>query len=402
MTILIVGAGHAAGQVAASLRQLGCDRPITILGREPYIPYQRPPLSKQYMVGSFDLNRVVLRPDKFYADRNISTRTNVNVRSIDQDRRVVELDDGSTVEWQTLILATGTSPRQLRIAGHDTEGVHYLRTIADCEAIKADFTPRSNIAIVGGGYIGLEVAASCRELGHDVIVIETEDRVLKRVTTPALSSFFAKFHEDRGVEIRTDVEVESINRGSDRRVSGLNLNDGTTVACNVVVIGIGVQPNIELADAAHLPCDNGILVDEFCRTDNPDIYAIGDCTNHPNPILGKRLRLECVPNAMDQARVAASNIVGRKQAYESVPWFWSDQYDMKFQMAGFANESLESITRGNIGDQSFCVFYLDNGTLVATDAVNSPGEFLIARRLVGRVIAPEKLADVDFNLKELA
>ena len=397
-----MGAGQAAGQAAASLRQLGSTEQIAIIGQEPHIPYQRPPLSKQYLVGTHELNRVTLRPEKFYADRDIECRTGCRVTRIDSDHNAIELDDGETMTWDTLVLATGTSPRKLDVNGHDLDGVHYLRTIADCDAIRADLESQSKVAIIGGGYIGLEVAASCRELGHDVLVVEMEDRVLKRVTTPVLSTFFADFHRDRDVEIRTNTRVLSINGGSDNRVSGIELQDGSSVACDVVIIGVGVLPNVELAEDAGLPCDNGIVVDEYCRTDNPNIYAIGDCTNHPNPILGRRLRLECVPNAMDQARNAATNIVGREQSYEAVPWFWSDQYDMKFQMAGFSDESLDAVVRGEIGDPSFCVFYLDNGTVSAADAVNSPGEFLVARKLVGKSVEPAKLADTNVDLKTLA
>ena len=397
MTIVIVGGGHAAGQAAASLRQEQYDGQILIVGEEPHIPYQRPPLSKQYLAGEYGLERVFLRPARFYESKAIGIRSGVRVESIDPDRKTVACSDGDRIGYDKLLLATGARPRKLRAPGADLAGVHCLRTIADVDSIKRDFEPGRRIAIVGGGYIGLEVAAIAIQAGLVVTVLEMENRILQRVTTPAMSSFYEAIHTAKGVEIRTGMRAESF-QGTDR-LTGIVCANGETVPAGLAVVGIGIEANVELAEAAGLACNNGIVVDEYTRTSDPHIYAAGDCTNHPNPVLDRRLRLESVPNAMEQSRVAAANLADKPRQYANVPWFWSDQYDLKLQMVGFSTEAEHHVVRGDPETRRFAIFYFDGDTLIAADAVNSAREFMAARQLVGKRVDPGQLADphVDLN-----
>ena len=397
MTIVIVGGGHAAGQAAASLRQEKYAGEIVVIGEEPHIPYQRPPLSKQYLSGEYGLGRVYLRPARFYESRNIAVLSGVRVETIDPNAQTVACGDGRKIGYDKLLLATGAQPRKLHAPGGGLDGVHYLRTIADVDAIKQDFRPGRRIAIVGGGYIGLEVAAIAIQKGLEVTVLEMEDRILKRVTTPAMSTFYEDLHTSKGVAIRTGVRVESF-AGSDR-LTGVVCEGGEVVPADLTVVGIGVVPNVELAQAAGLDCDNGVVVDEYTRTADPNIHAVGDCTNHPNPLLGRRLRLESVPNAMEQSRVAATNLAGQSKAYANVPWFWSDQYDLKLQMVGFSTEAEHHVVRGNPATRQFAIFYFDGDILTAADAVNSAREFMAARQLVGKRLDAGQLADPGVDLK---
>ena len=397
MTIVIVGGGHAAGQAAASLRQEGYGDGILIIGEEPHIPYQRPPLSKQYLSGEFGLDRVHLRPARFYESKGITVRSGVRVEGIDPNRRRVACSDEEEVVYDKLLLATGSRVRKLDTPGGDLPGVHYLRTIADVDAIKKGFEPGSRIAIVGGGYIGLEVAAIAIKAGLSVTVLEMEERILQRVTTPTMSAFYEGIHRDQGVAIRTGMRAESF-AGVDR-LTGVVCADGEVVPADLAVVGIGIQPNVELAEAAGLDCDNGIVVDEYTRTGDPNIFAAGDCTNHPNPVLGRRLRLESVPNAMEQSRVAAANLVDNPRTYANVPWFWSDQYDLKLQMVGFSVEGERQVVRGDPESRRFAVFHFHGDTLIAADAVNSAREFMVARQLVGKRVDPGQLTDPNADLK---
>lgn len=396
--MIVVGAGHAGGQAAASLRQEGCEGEIVIVGDEPHIPYQRPPLSKQYLAGEHGLERVYLRPEKFYADRNVSIKSNVRVAGIDRAAQTVTTSGGATLSYEKLLLATGSRPRRLHLEGGDLPGIHYLRTIADVDAIKAQMAPGREVVVVGGGYIGLEVAAVCIEAGLRVRVIEMEQRILQRVTTESMSRFYHNLHSGRGVRLHTGARVTGfVGDGRVRQV----LCGATVFDADLVIVGIGIEPNVELAADAGLACDNGIVVDERCRTADPNIYAAGDCTNHPNPLLNRRLRLESVPNAMEQARIAAANMCGGDRSYASVPWFWSDQYDLKLQMVGFAADGDSEVLRGDKAGNSFAVFHLKDTVIVAVDAVNSPREFMICRRLVGNEVDVDALANPDTDLKTL-
>ena len=399
MAFVIVGGGHAAGQAAASLRQEGYDGELVIVADEPHVPYQRPPLSKQYLAGEQGLDRVYLRAEKFYADKHVQVRRAARATGIDRSAKAVVLDDGTQLPYEKLLLATGGRPRILDLPGAELSGIHYLRTIADSDAIKAEMAPARRLVIVGGGYIGLEVASVAITAGLSVTVLEMEGRILQRVTTPAMSEFYRRLHDDAGVAIRTGARASAFV-GADA-VTHVRCTDGSEIPADLVVVGVGIVPNVELAAEAGLPCDDGIVVDERCTTADPDIYAAGDCTNHPNPLLDRRLRLESVPNAMEQARVAAANMVGKEKDYASVPWFWSDQYDLKLQMVGFSTDRDTTVTRGDPEARRFAVFHLREGVLVAADAVNSPREFMACRQLVGRPADAAKLADPLVDLKTL-
>jgi len=398
--MVIVGAGHAAGQAAASLRQEGYEGEIVIIGDEPYVPYQRPPLSKQYLAGEQGLDRVYLRPEKFYQDKAITVRTGERVTAVDPDAHSVTLAGGETLVYDKLLLATGGRPRRLAIDGSELAGIHYLRTIEDVDAIRAEMRPGRRLVIVGGGYIGLEVAAVGIEAGLEVHVLEMEERILKRVTTEDMSAYYHQLHESRGVRLHVDTRVTGFDGDAEGRVTAVRY-DGGEIPADVVIVGIGIIPNTELAEAAGIACDNGILVDDHCRTSAADVFAAGDCTNHPNALLDRRLRLESVPNAMDQARTAAANMLGGDKSYAAVPWFWSDQYDLKLQMVGFSADGDTQVLRGDKAANAFAVFYLKDGVLVAADAVNSPKEFMICRQLVGRPVDADALADPDVDLKSL-
>jgi 3-phenylpropionate/trans-cinnamate dioxygenase ferredoxin reductase subunit len=399
--VLVVGGGHAAGQAVASLRQEGFEGEIVVVGDEPHPPYQRPPLSKQYLSGEHGLEKVHLRQEAFYEERNIELRTGERIESIDRAGNTATTAAGDTIAYDHLLLATGSRPRLIPVPGADLDGVHYLRTIDDVDGIRDEMIAGKRMVVVGGGYVGLEVAAVAAESGLEVTVLEMEDRILQRVTTPEMSAFYTQLHEGHGVTIKTSTTVSGF--GGDDRVTEVVTDQGNLPA-DVVIVGIGIVPNVELAEASGLACDNGIVVDDHCRTDDPDIYAAGDCTNHPNALLDRRLRLESVPNAMGQARVAAANIAGGDKTYAAIPWFWSDQYDLKLQMVGFSSDGDTQVVRGNPQDNQFARFYLKDGVVVAVDAVNSPREFMACRQMVakGTRVDPEKLADPEVSLKEVA
>ena len=396
--IVIIGAGHAAGQAAASLRQAKFEGPITIIGDEAHVPYQRPPLSKQYLAGTQLADKVYLRAEKFYADKDIQLMLDTRATQIDPSTKTINLDNGETIAYEKLLISTGSRPRKLSIEGSDLSGIHYLRTMDDVDGIRADVKPGANLVIVGGGYIGLEVAAVGIELGMNVHVLEMEERILQRVTTPEMSAYYHKLHTDRGVHIHTQTGVIAFSgNGSVEKV----LCGDESFDADIVIVGIGIIPNIEIAEEAGIHCDNGIVVDDHCRTSDPDIYAAGDCTNHPNPLMNKRLRLESVPNAMDQARVSTANMLGDDKVYAAIPWFWSDQYDLKLQMVGFSADGDSQVLRGDMDTHQFAIFYLKDGKVVAADAVNSPKEFMLCKQLVGKPADPAKLADPETDLKSL-
>lgn len=397
--MVIIGAGHAAGQAAASLRQEKYDGPITIIGDEPHVPYQRPPLSKQYLSGEQDTSRVYLRPQSFYEDKDIDLRLSTRADAIDAGAKTVTLDDGSTLDYEKLLVCTGSRARQLNIEGSNLPGIHYLRTIGDVDGIRAEMEAGKSLVIVGGGYIGLEVASVGVEAGLTVHVLEMEDRILQRVTTPEMSNYYHGLHTSRGVNIHTNTGVTGF--AGDGKVEKVLCGDDVSFDADLVIVGIGIIPNIEIAEAAGLHCDNGIVVDEHCRTSDEHIYAAGDCTNHPNPLLNRRLRLESVPNAMEQARVCASNMLGGDKTYASIPWFWSDQYELKLQMVGFSADGDQQVLRGDMSTNQFAVFYLSDGKVVAADAVNSAKEFMICKQLIGKPVDTAVLADPESDLKSL-
>lgn len=400
MAIVIVGGGHAGGQAAAGLRQMKCSDEIIIISAENYVPYQRPPLSKQYLNGEFGFERVQLRDEIFYKKNQIELRSNVTVQEIDATKQIVRCDDGKDVKYTNLIIATGSLCRSLDVPGADLAGIYTLRSVDDCDHIRDDIVHVQNVLIVGGGYIGLEVAAVCIEAGLNVTVVEMEDRILARVAAPEMSVFYTRMHTSRGVKIRTGTRVSSF-QGENGRVSGAVCSDGCQIDAELVIVGIGIVPNVALCESANLLCENGVLVNDRCRTQNESIYAIGDCTNHPNPLLDRRLRLESVPNAVDQARTAAANICGRSQSYAVYPWFWSDQYEKKLQITGFWADGDERVVRGDEHSESFAVFYFHSGVLVAAEMIDSPRDFFVARQLMGRCLDPRQIADTQTDLRSL-
>ena len=400
--IVVVGAGHAAGQLAISLRQNGHEGSLTLIGDEPIAPYQRPPLSKKYLAGELDAARLLLKPDDYYRDADITLRLGRRAAAIDLDATDVTLDDGERLSWDQLVLATGSRVRRLDVPGESLAGVHYLRTAADVDAIRAGFDHAKRLVIVGGGYIGLEVAANAVAHDIDVHLVEQESRLLSRVVSPAISEFYHQVHADAGVRIHLDCGVTGFD--GDARVEGVLLDDGGRLEADLVIIGIGVLPNVELARDAGLDCDDGVVVDAFCRTADARVFAIGDCTNHPNPLLGRRLRLESVPNALEQARAAAATLTGTPTEYAQVPWFWSDQYELKLQIVGLTDGFDQTVIRGDMASRQFACFYLKQGRLIAVDAVNSPREFMFSKPAVaaGARIPADVLADPDQSLKDAA
>lgn len=401
-TVVIAGAGHAAGQTIVSLRQGGFAGRIVLVGEEPYLPYQRPPLSKKFLAGEIELSRLLLRQEPYYPEHEVEVHLGTRVLRIEPAYRTAELGNGTSIHYDKLVLATGTRAREVRLPGHQLPGVHYLRTIDDVNGIRREFRPGASLVIVGAGYIGLEVAAVAVSHGLAVTVVELADQVLSRIEAPPVAEFMARVHREAGVEIRCNTGLTAFT--GETRLKGVVGSDGREIPADLAIIGIGVLPNVELAQAAGIVCDNGIMVDEYCRTSDPDVLAIGDCTNHPNPLLGRRLRLESVHNAQEQAKTAASTILGRLDPYGQVPWFWSDQYDLKLQIVGLSSLTDLAVIRGEPASRSFTVFFLRNGRLTATYAINSPREFMLSKKLIALGARPEPslLRDTSVSFKEIA
>jgi 3-phenylpropionate/trans-cinnamate dioxygenase ferredoxin reductase subunit len=400
-TTIVVGAGQAGGELASCLRQLGYSGRIVLIGDEPHVPYQRPPLSKAYLSGEMKLDSLFFKPREAYENKGIECSFGIGVEAIDRAERRVRLDDGSTLAYDKLALTTGGRPRHLSIPGVDKPNVHYVRTIADIDRLKAQIAAGRRLVIIGGGYIGLEAASIGIKKGLHVTVVEALPRVLARVTAPEISAFYQRTHRARGVDIRTGVGVHALEGGE--QVNQVVLADGSVLPADLVIVGVGLIPNTELAEAAGLEVSNGIVVDRYTVTSDPDIVAAGDCTNHENVFLGRRVRLESVPNALEQARVAASAILGSPRAYDAVPWFWSDQFDLKLQMVGLSEGYDTLVIRGNMDASSFIAFYLNNGIVISADAVNRPAEFMAAKRMVAArmPVTPERLRDEGTPLKTL-
>jgi 3-phenylpropionate/trans-cinnamate dioxygenase ferredoxin reductase subunit len=399
--VVIVGAGHGAGQVAASLRQKKYSSPVTMIGEEAWLPYQRPPLSKKYLAGEMPAERLYFKPESFYDAQDVTTRLRTRVTAIDREAKHVVTDAGDKVPYDDLVLATGSRARIMDVPGIDLDGIHYLRGIDDVDGIRSGFAAGREITIVGAGYIGLEVAAVAAAAGMKVTVVEMAERVMSRVVSVEISAFYQRVHREHGVDIRLGTTLEGF--AGDGRVDSVLLGSGERLPTDLVVVGIGIVPNVELAAACGLPVEDGIVVDDHCRTADPNIYAIGDCTVHPNALLGRRLRLESVHNALEQAKTAAANICGEDLSYAQIPWFWSDQYDLKLQIAGLAQGYDDVVLRGDPTDNAFACLYLRDGRLIAIDAINRPKDFIQAKPLIasGAVIDPALLADTTRELKEL-
>lgn len=377
---LVVGASHAGAQLAASLRQDGWSGEIVLIGEEPTVPYQRPPLSKAYLAGKTTLDEITIRSSDFYSKQRIQL-LNAHVEAIDRSAGHIVMSTGDTLTYDKLALCTGARPRQLRVPGADLAGVHYLRTAADVEKIRTSATPGRRVVIVGGGYIGLETAASLRALDLDVTVLEATTRVLERVTAPDVSTFFERIHREEGIDIRTCAKVAALV--GDDCVREVLLSTGESIPADLVIVGIGVEPRTELADAAGLVVDNGIVIDDHARTEDPDIVAAGDCTSHDIARYGCRIRMESVSSAGEQAKVAASTVCGKSRKIEALPWFWSDQYDLKLQIAGLNTGYDEVVLSGDpTRDRDFSCFYLRGGELLAADCINRPRDFMFSKRAI--------------------
>ncbi len=402
--VVIAGAGHAGGSVAAELRRAGFQGAITLIGDEPIPPYERPPLSKAWLKGETDADKLALKPASFYAEAGIDLRLNQTVTAIDRDAKAVTLGDGSRIGYDILVLATGARARRIPLPGLDLAGVLELRNAADADRLKAALTPGARLAVIGGGYIGLEAAASARGLGCEATVIEAQPRVLARVACEILSSFFQDFHRTQGVTIEVNAQVTALE-GKDGHVVGVRLGDGRLIPCDAALVGVGAVPNQELAADAGLECGNGIIVDLSARTSDPSIFAIGDCTHRPLPLYERSMRLESVPNALEQARAAAAAITGKPIPAPEVPWFWSDQYDLRLQIAGIPFDAESIVVRGDIATAKFALFHLKaDGTVQAVEAVNASTEFMGGRRIIQRrkKLAADQIQDLSVTMQQLA
>ena len=386
--IVIVGGRQAAAQACQSLRDFGFAGGITLIGDEPDLPYQRPPLSKAYLKGEVATERLTLKPAEWYAHNDIALKLGVRATEINRANRSL-----------SLILATGARVRRLSVPGTDLGNVFYLRTRADVDAIRGALDAPKRVVLIGAGFIGLEAAAACRQAGHDVVILEAAPRVLARVTSPELSAFYETQHRARGVEIRTSVNVAEIEGGG-RATSTVRLETGETLPGDIVIIGVGIEPNMELAIAAQLQCERGILVGGDARTSDPRIFAIGDCASRPLELCARQGPLESVHNAIEQAKQAASLLCGRPRPRYECPWFWSDQFDLKLQIAGLSY-GYDDVVAKSAGDKSFTVFYFRRGDLIAVDAVNAAPHFLLTKKAleVGARISKDLIAAEDFDAR---
>lgn len=397
---IIVGGSHAAAQAAISLRREGWEGGVTLISAEPILPYQRPPLSKTFLFSGEDECELLIRPAEFYEKQQISIRTGLQVTEVDHAHSLVHCDNGEQLGFSHLILATGAEPVRLQVPGADLPGICYLRSHADVLAIRQHLKPGARVVVVGGGYIGLETAAALRQQGMQVTVLEAQPRILQRVTAPEVSEFYTRVHREEGVEILLNIGIDCFV--GDESVNAVLLNDGRHLPVDLVVVGIGVRPNVALAEQLGLDTPNGVRVDEQARTALGNIYAVGDCSYHYNPIYDRWLRLESVQNAADQARTAALSVCEKVAPYNALPWFWSDQYDLKLQMAGLSAGYDEIVIRGDRqGGRSFSAFYLREGKLIAIDSVNRPKEFTLSKRFIteGRTVNKTTLADESVDFK---
>ncbi len=399
-TVVIVGASHAAAQAVDSLRREGHTGRMLLVGDEPQLPYQRPPLSKKYLSGELPPERLWIRPAAFYEQQGCELMLGRRVTAIDRRAGAVALEDGTRLDYGRLLLSTGSRARTCEVPGADLPGIHSLRTLGDVDAIRAGIASVRRVVIVGAGYIGLECAASLVKLGLAVTVLEMADRVMSRVVAPEMSEFYAAEHRAHGVDIRLGQRVLAFEGSG--RVAAVACDGGVRYPADLVIVGIGIVPNVELAAEAGIECDNGIAVDGHCRTSDPRVYAIGDCASHPSPRYGRRIRLESVDNAFEQAKTAAANLCGRAVVHDKVPWFWSDQFELKLQIVGLSQGYDRVILRGDHARRSFSCCYLRGDELIALDAVNQTKDFMAARKLIADRARFDlaRLADPGIGLRE--
>jgi 3-phenylpropionate/trans-cinnamate dioxygenase ferredoxin reductase subunit len=398
---VIIGTGQAGFQTAASLRAEGYQESITLIGEEPHIPYQRPPLSKGFPLGAQDLESIELRPGKFYQDHGIILLPGKRVAAIDRAARFVAVASGGRVPYDKLVLAVGARNRLLPLKGADLDGVLYLRSLEEAVVLKERLKSARQIVVIGGGFVGLELAAVACSLGNSVTVLEALPRLMSRAVAPIISEFYFELHSSKGVKVLCGASVSEI-AGSGGAVREVVLSNGARFPADLVLVGIGVVPNIELARDAGLPISNGIAVDENLQTADENIFAIGDCAEHPCVFAGARIRLESVQNAADQAQCVAATIAGCRNRYRALPWFWTDQFDIKLQMAGISQGHDRIVTRGDLASRKLSVFYFKENRLVAIDSINRPLDHMIGRKLLagGVPLTPEQAADENVDLKK--
>lgn len=400
---VIIGTGQAGFQTAASLRAEGYEESITLIGEEPQIPYQRPPLSKGFALGQQDFESIELRPHEFYQDHRIKLLTGERMTAIDRTARNVTLASGGRFPYEKLVLAVGARNRKLPIQGAELDGVLYLRSLDEAVAVRDRLQNAKDVVVIGGGFIGLEIAAVACSLGKHVTVLEALPRLMSRVVAPIISEFFRELHASKGVKVVCGATVSKMG-GSGGKVQNVVLSDGTEYPADLVIVGIGVVPNVELACDAGLKTANGITVDEYLQTNDENIFAIGDCAEFPCVFAGAGIRLESVQNAADQAQCAAATIAGRRSSYRALPWFWTDQFDIKLQMAGISQGYDRIVTRGSLESRKLSAFYFREGGLIAVDSINRPLDHMMARKLIaaGARLTPEQAADENVDLKKLA
>ena len=399
--LLIIGAGQSAIQCISTLKKEGYSGSITLVGEEEHLPYQRPPLSKGFLEDSISKERLYFKKLEFFTENKVQLYLGLSAEKLEIDNQKVYLSDNSELEFDKLVFATGSRVRYLDFPGSELKSIFYLRDLDDAEAIKKDLETSENLVIIGAGYIGLEAAAIAAKKNKKVTIIEMADRVMNRTVDPQISEYYLNLHKSYGVKFHFNTSLETINEVSDSLE--VVCSDGTEVKADSVLIGAGVVPNIELAEEAGINCDNGIIVNEFGQTNFKNIYACGDCTNHPNKILNKNLRLESVHNAMEQAKTVASSVMNNPIEYNQVPWFWSDQYDHKLQIVGLSGDHDLVTMRGDTYDAKFMLFYTKEEELIAVDAINNTKEFLISRKLVANKVKlkPKVISDLNTNLNDL-
>ena len=398
--VIIIGSGHAGGITAISLRQRRYQGSITLIGEESFLPYQRPALSKGFLAGEIEEKRLYLKSEDYFYKNNIDIIRNCKVLAIDRNKKTVLLENLKELSFEKLIIATGSTINKLKTSNIETH-LYYLRTIKDSLKIREKLSNKSKITIIGAGYIGLEIASIAIKRNLEVNIVELENRVMRRVVSSEVSDYFQKKHELEGVEFKFNTSVTDIeDQGKQKKVI---CNDGSYFNTDVVIVGVGIKPNIELAKSSGLECNNGILVDENGQTSDPNIFAAGDCSNHPNNIFKQRLRLESVQNAVEQAKTIAASIAGSHKPYQEVPWFWSDQYNIKLQIAGISKDYDHRVVRGYPEEDKFAIFYQKEKRLIAVEAINSPKEFMIGKKWIEmKAIVPLKLiGDMDVDLKKI-
>ena len=399
--LVIVGAGQSAIQCITSLRKEDYPGLITLIGEEEHLPYQRPPLSKGFLEDTVSNERLYFKKLEFFIENKVQLKLGTKAEEIDIENNNIHLSDNTKLSFDKLVFATGSSVRKLDFPGKDLNSIHYLRGLDDALSIKKDLKTRQNIVVVGAGYIGLEVAAIAAKQNKSVTVIEMADRVMNRTVDPQISDYYLNLHQKNGVTFKFNASLKEIVGASNPEK--VICSDGTEVKADMVIIGAGIMPNVELAENAGLSCDNGIVVNEFGKTDHANIYACGDCTNHPNKLLNKKIRLESVHNAMEQSKTVASSIINKSIEYNQIPWFWSDQYDHKLQIVGLSGEHDKVIMRGDMSDAKFMLLYTKDEKLIAVDAVNNSKEFLICKKLVANkvTIKADEISNPDTNLNDL-